>query len=391
MIWAAAAGAVALTGGLSAQPPSGGPPPTPVVVDEARMEPAEQWREVTGELRAARRALLATEEEGLIVSLEPQEGDQVEAGQVVARLRDTRAKLDVQKAEADLAVKAAEVAAREADVSKARRDVERIEEVMARSSAAASEVEDRKILMRAAEARLAGAKADVQSAQAALDWVRERLARMAVTAPFRARVVAKKAEVGQWARQGEPVLEVVALDEIDARVDVPEAFIDQLVRSGAPVRIRLSATGEVVEAPIAGVIPDADSRSRLFPVRVRLANPEGRLRPGMSIAALVPTGARQATLTISKDGVLRNDAGEYVLFNAGGTAAVAPVRTLFPVGDRVAVQSSALRPGAQVIVEGNERLFPGMPVAATVRGAVPANGGAAGATGPAATSPGEGR
>ena len=47
-----------------------GPPATPVVVDAATVVQAEQWREVTGELRAAQRALLATEEEGLVVALE---------------------------------------------------------------------------------------------------------------------------------------------------------------------------------------------------------------------------------------------------------------------------------------------------------------------------------
>ena len=38
-----------------------------VVVDAARMETVEQWREVTGELKAVQRALLAAEEDGLVV------------------------------------------------------------------------------------------------------------------------------------------------------------------------------------------------------------------------------------------------------------------------------------------------------------------------------------
>ena len=38
-----------------------------VVVDAARMETVEQWREVTGELKAVQRALLAAEEDGVVV------------------------------------------------------------------------------------------------------------------------------------------------------------------------------------------------------------------------------------------------------------------------------------------------------------------------------------
>ena len=49
--------------------PGGGPPPSPVVVEAVRMETVEQWREVTGELRAVRRALLASEEDGLVVEV----------------------------------------------------------------------------------------------------------------------------------------------------------------------------------------------------------------------------------------------------------------------------------------------------------------------------------
>jgi RND family efflux transporter MFP subunit len=365
--WMSAAAAAGLLWASAALAQPGGPPASPVVVEEVRLEHAEQWREVTGELRAARRALLATEEEGLVVSMELQEGDEVTQGQVVARLRDTRSKLDVQKAEADLGVKVATVAEREADLDKARRDVSRMEELQARSSAALAEVEDKKILMKAAEARLAAARAEVESAKSALEWARERLSRMEVRSPFAARVTVKKTEVGQWLSQGDTVVEVVALDQIDARLDVPEAYINQLAATRAPVRIRLTATGEIVEAPVSAIVPDADQRSRLFPVRVRVENKGGTLRPGMSVAALVPTGKSEATLTVPKDAILRNDAGEYVLFNAAGTAAPAPVKSLYPVGSRMAVQSQALKAGVQVIVEGNERLFPGMPIKPTVR------------------------
>jgi RND family efflux transporter MFP subunit len=375
-IWMSAALLAALLLAPASRGQSGGMPPSPVMVEEARLETAEQWREVTGELRAARRALLATEEEGLVVALELQEGDQVKAGQVVARHRDTRAKLDVARAEADLAVKAAMVAEREADIDKARRDVARMEELQARSSAAGAEVEDKKILLKAAEARLTAAKADVDSARSALDWAKERMARMVISAPFAATVTMKRTEVGQWVKQGESLVEVVALDQIDARLDVPEAYINQLAASHAPVRIRLTSTGEIVEAPVSAIVPDADQRSRLFPVRVRVQNPGERLRPGLSVVALVPTGKNEPTLTVPKDAILRNDAGEYVLFNAGGTAAPAPVKSLYPVGERMAVSSTALRPGVQVIVEGNERLFPGMPIAPTVRpGKTPAAAG----------------
>jgi len=350
----------------------GGPQGAPVVVEAARTETVEQWREVTGELLAVRRALLAAEEDGLVVEVVPDQGDSVKAGDVVARMRDTRARLEVARLQAEAGVKLAAVKEREADVEKAQRDVSRMEELNQRTSGALSETEDRRTLLNITLARLDMAKAERDSADAALDWARERLARMTITAPFAARVVAKRTEVGQWLKQGDPVVELVALDQLDVRLDVPEKYVDRLAGSKQPVQVRIVATGQVMRAPVAAIIPDADPMSRLFPVRVRLDNKDMALRPGMSVVGLVPTGGREPTVTIHKDAVMRNDVGEYVLYDAGGKSMSAPITTLFPVGERVAIKAPTLPPGAKVIVAGNERLGPGMPIVATERGAVPA-------------------
>ncbi|MBL9033072.1 MAG: efflux RND transporter periplasmic adaptor subunit [Phycisphaerae bacterium] len=365
--------AAALTWGV-AEARQGGPPPAPAVLAEVKEEMLERRREVTGQLRSMMRSLLASEEDGLVVELSLQEGDEVKAGQVVARMRDTRARLDVQRLEADVRVRQATLVERRAEAEKARRDVARMDEAMARGAGLAPEAEDRRSALAGAEARLASAEADVIAVQAQLDWARERLARMSIVAPFTARIVGKRTEVGQWLRQGDPVVELVALDQIEARLDVPEALVGLLASAGTSVQVRVTATGQTLEAPVAAIVPEADPMSRLFPVRVRLANASGQLRPGMSVVGLVPTGSRAATLVVPKDAILRDDAGEFVYAEMEGKAVPARVRTLFAVGDRVAVQSPMLRAGTKVVVEGNERMFPGQPLA-------PMPGGAGGAAG----------
>ena len=380
----------------SGQGAGGGPPPARVVLDEARLEEIAQWREVTGDLRAAMQSVLAAQEEGLVVAMLREAGDGVRAGEVVARLDDTRAKIDVDGAEALVVQRRAEVEERRTEVDKALRDRRRIEESYQRAASSQQEFDDAATRSAAAEARLAQAQAELATAEADLARARKRLADMQIVSPFDGRVVQKRTEAGQWVQAGDPVVEIVALDWIDAWLDVPEEMTEGLSARGAKVRIRVGALrsragvegGETHEAEVTAVIPVADRLSRLVPVRVRLDNRPaqdenseappgswgGRLTPGMSVVGLVPVAERRPTLTVHKDGVLRGETGAYVFFDGGGAAATAPVQVLFATedGQRVAVRSERLKQGMKVVVEGNERLYPGQPLAPMPPGGDPA-------------------
>jgi RND family efflux transporter MFP subunit len=320
-------------------------------------------------MRALQRSLLAAREEGWVTEVAHQEGERVEAGAVIARLHDARAQLDVHRAEAVLASAKARVAQHQADAEKMNRDLNRIEELVSKGAGNERERDNARTDMNMTQARLDEALADQADAEAALGLAKQRLEDMTVKAPFAGVVVAKRTEVGQWLMRGDPIVEIVAMDRMVVRLDVPERYIDQLRDTKRPVQVRVPALGTTFEAAVTSIVPDADRMSRLFPVRAEMDNPEHRLRPGLSVVGLVPTGTTEPTLTISKDAVRRDDAGEFVFFVEGGVAAVARVETLFAVGDRLAVRSSRLTDGAQVVVRGNERLQPGMPVA--VEGAPP--------------------
>jgi len=359
------AGLLALAGGSPAL--AQGPPPALVRVDPVRVERLETWREATGEIRAVRRSVLAAEEEGLVLELAVREGQAIEAGQAVAHMDDTRAQLELRRTRAALRTAQAVVEERGALVDNARRDLERVRATFERGGGTEREIDQARTELRSTTARLEQARADAELAQVSVELATERLEDMAIEAPFAGRVVARRAEAGQWLSVGDPVAELVALDRVEAWIDVPERFIDRLRGEGERLRVHVPATGEERSVSSYTIVPDADPRSRLFPVRIVLDNPRERLKPGMGAIGLTPTGVVEPTPTVHKDALLRDDAGEFVFFAAPGqdgsfSAAPARVRRLFASGDRVAIRSAALPEGALVVVEGNERMYPGQPL-----------------------------
>ena len=359
-------------------------PPARVRFDEARTERLERQREVTGELRAARRSRVAAEHEGLVVTVEVDVGDAVERGQALARLDDTLLSLDVVRLRAQRDSARAKVREYGARVAKARRDVERLDAATGKGGVSESELEDARLDLQAVEALSAEAQADFASAGAQVDRAEAEIAKLTIRAPFSGLVVAKRVEVGEWVGEGGEVFEMVDIGVVDAWLDLPQRYVQGVASAGVGVRVVVEALGRVVESSDVVVVAEGDALGRTFPVRVRLENPGGVMRPGMSVVGLVPTGEPVEALTVHKDAILRDDAGTFVYFDAGGSAIPIRIRKLWASGDRVVVEAERLAPGMRVVVEGNERLFPTQAIV-DIEGAPPP-----GSEGPMGDPPGEG-
>ncbi len=339
-----------------------GPPPASVVVDQPLLETVESWRSITGELRSSMRSMLATQEPGLLVELTVDEGDEVKKGQVVGRLFDTRRKLDIVRLDAQVSVAEAVLLERQQQLHSDQRDLERLHELMAKSSASEGELDDAQTSVTISQARIKQAQADILRVKANLTLAQQRLDDMSIRAPFAGRVVSKQSEVGQWLKLGDALIQIVSLDHMEARLDVPEAYIDRLSQKNQQVLIHVTALDQRIEAHVTRIVPDADPLSRLFPVRVALSNAKRSLRPGMSVTAYIPTGSKEPLLTVNKDAVLRDDAGQFLYYDNNGKAAIARVKTLPASATRVVVISATPLLNKQVVIEGNERLYPGQPL-----------------------------
>lgn len=338
-------------------------PAANVRLDAVREEVVAQQRDATGQIVTLRRSVVATQEAGLVLQMDLEPGDAVEQGAVIARLDDDRARLEVRRWEARLEADRALIEQREAEMARAERDLARIEQLATRASAGESELDQARTDVQSRKAQLSEAQATLRTSEAELDLARRALEDMTIRAPFEGRVVAKLTEEGQWVSQGAGLVTIVSLTQLEARADIPERSVGALQTGDGSIELKIPALGMRLKGELVHIVPEADSLSRLFPIRIRVDDPEGRLRPGMSLTAVVPTGESGPALTISEDAILRNAAGEFVYFDAGGTAQVAPITRLFSTGPgRVAVRSPMLRAGSLLVVEGNERMFPSQPL-----------------------------
>jgi RND family efflux transporter MFP subunit len=333
------------------------------------MMDVEQRRSVTGDLRASARSRVATQVAGQVIEMLVDVGDEVERGAVIARLDKELLEIDLTRAEAEVRASSATADERRASIRLSQFDVDRLEILAKSQGATVRELEDARARLDEAKARLAVAQADLAAVQADAARIRKRIADTEVRAPFAGQVIRKATEVGEWMSEGGEVVEMVSIETIDAYLDVPQQFVSALQRieiSGgaeATVSIRIDALGAVVESTDVVVIGDGDRLARSFPVRVRIKNPDRDMKPGMSVTGSVPTGERTSALTISKDAVIRNDAGTIAYFDNNGAAGVRPVELVFAVGDRYVIREQrGWNAGDRVVVEGNERIFPGQPL-----------------------------
>ncbi len=349
-----------------------GPPPTPVRVAEAKQESLAPRKRVFGELRASKRSVLAAEEGGIVRELLVREGEKAEAGAVIARLDDSRLKLELAANGAALDAAKATAGEREATVAREERDLELLRKAQSQGGTNPREMSDAESELAIARAQLAQARAAVKVIEQQGALLAKRVADLEVRAPYAGVVTMHHADVGAWIAAGGDVVDFIGTRELEAWFEVPQELFGaatalseesaKRLQRAVPIEIQ-AATGAGVIAVSLRIVPEIDPRSRTFRAVLRVYDDSQLLASGLALTAYVPAGSNEPRIVIPKDAVVRGDAGAFVYAVRGGMAVPVNVRIAFPIGDRVALEPGALEAGVQVVTEGNERLMPMTPVA----------------------------
>ncbi|MFG0329334.1 MAG: efflux RND transporter periplasmic adaptor subunit [Phycisphaerales bacterium] len=354
----------------------GGPPATPVRADAARLESTQRMFTVVGNVQPRRRAVVASEEEGLTLEVAVEEGDTVSAGALLAQIDSDLIELQIEAARASLAEAHAAVDEAIVEVEQAERDLNSLVDLSQSNAARPKEVEDARSALKLEETKLERARKSVAVQEAEIKRWERRLAGHTIRAPFNGVVVDKRIEIGEWIPAGGAVVDLIETGRVDAVLDVPEGIVNALA-VGDEIEVRLRALDDPVTGRVRAIVPVANEQARSYPVRVALDDQGGAIKPGMSLTAFAPTGEMVQSITVSKDAVMRSPTGAYVFVVRDGMAMQMSIETGSSAGvDRVIV-NGPIGPGDLIVVEGNERLYPGAPVRPMETGAEApiANGG----------------
>jgi HlyD family secretion protein len=361
---------------------------------------------VVGSVVPLRTSTIGSAVAGRVKQFKVSQGHAVLAGQAVAELMTETLRIELRAAKAELELyqqqlielqngsRIEEIAESEANAMGAKAAMENASSQLKRmqvlsASRAATEADLENARERARFTQYAYAAADallkrvqagprdeqIAQAQARLDLQRhnvelieDRIAKHTIIAPFDGFISAEYTQVGAWIGSGDPIVQVIQLDQIEVQAQVTGEYATNL-RRGDIVRVEFpELPEELLLGTIDRIVPVADSRSRTFPVMIRMANRfrdgEPLLMAGMLARVDLAVGSKKSMPFVPKDALVLNERERAVFVfepdssGSSGTVSRVPVELGVALEGMIQVHGD-LRDGQLVVVIGNERLASG--------------------------------
>ncbi|ACK86236.1 efflux RND transporter periplasmic adaptor subunit [Methylorubrum extorquens] len=331
----------------------------PMDVSVATVEPATVPRtfDLPGRLASTRVAEVRAQVSGIVRERAFAEGSLVGKNDVLFRIDPA-----IYKAEVD--AKAAAVARAEATRVQALRQSERTETLLERQAASTAQHDIATATLRQAEADVASAKAQLDRARIDLDYA-------TVRAPIAGRIGRALVTEGALVGQGDATkLAVIQqIDPIFADFNASASDSGALVERAAgkeETEVRLVRPDGSLHADAGRLLftdVSVDPGTGQVSLRATFPNPKGGLLPGTYVRVRVAHGVNADAVVVPAQAIQRSSAGEAQAFVVGADKAVAlrPLRT-GALMDAGWIVEDGLKPGESVVVEGFQKIQPGMTV-----------------------------
>lgn len=157
----------------------------------------------------------------------------------------------------------------------------------------------------------------LESSEAQRRLAEKKLADALIRAPFNGAVKERKVNLGEYLRVQSPVMVLVRMDQLRARLEVPEKWAGS-VHTGATVDVHVSAyPNEVFQGRLTRINPAVNPDSRTFEVEAMIPNPESKLKPGFFVQGSLPSEVEENIVTIPQ-AAIKYVFGTYSVFVVNG-------------------------------------------------------------------------
>jgi len=320
------------------------PPPAPVEVSPVLQKEVREFVALVGTATSRVTSLLASEIEGLVEKLYVDEGDSVKKGQILAQLRSSTLKIQLEVA------RAARKEAQERYLQ-AKADLERSTKLRQSESIAEKKFLDDRFEAMVWEQR-------VRQREAEISQLNDLLAKKTIMAPFAGFVAKRHTEVGQWVEKGGAIVTLIDLANVHVVVQLPERYVDK-IRTGELASVGVGALGNKRFAgKVIAVIPEGDREARTFPVKVEIENKDLRIKSGMLCHVTFSLGKPYAALLVPKDALVTLGDRKFVFVYRNDTVRLVGLEVKGYHGGMAEV-SGDIKSGFLVVTRGNERLRDG--------------------------------
>jgi HlyD family secretion protein len=287
-----------------------GEKPIPVTTDKAFRTNLTEIVTATGKIQPEIEVKIAPEVSGEIIEMAVREGQVVQRGQLLLRIKPDSYRAQVESQQAALSGARASSARNRAELINAESEYRRVQKLSEGGLLSTSALSNAKTAYDSAKAALDGATFQIRQAEGALRQINEALSKTVINSPVTGTVSsltsrAGERVVGTSQFAGTEVMRIADLDHMEARVNVNENDVVD-VKIGDVARISVDAypdreiRGVVREIASTALTRNAGTQEEVtnFEVKISIPDRSVRLRPGMSATADIETATVKNVIAV---------------------------------------------------------------------------------------------
>lgn len=300
-----------------------------------------QVQSFNGTVSFNEKSRLASETEGKITKLYFDEGDYVKKGELLLQIDSLILDANINATEAS--IKEVEFA-----LERARLDFKRYEVLFAKQSVSKQKYDEFYFQKMQLEQKLVSLQSSLQ-AQKILK------SKKSLRAPFSGYISERTIQVGEWLKEGSEIALLINPDKVDITIYLPSSYINTISRD---MDLRVTINKKVYPAKIIAALLSGNEKTRSFPLRLRLLPTKDSFFDGAQANISLEKSSHEDVLMVSRDGVIKRFGNDVVFIIKDEKAQMIPVEIIGFEADKVALSSQQLHAGDEIIIKGNERIFP---------------------------------